>query len=70
MCENRYNMSDINRKILEKLEKFSRSTTELEMCKELLNKEIRWFDIADPPIKREFTHLLDQFFPFEETDNG
>ena len=62
-------MSDINKKILEKLEKFSQNTTELEMCKELLDFELRWFNIADPPIKREFTRLLDRFFPFVEVDN-
>ena len=63
-------MSDINKKILEKLEKFSNNTTEFDMCKQLLNSELKWFNIANPPIKREFSHLLDTYFQFTETTNG
>ena len=61
--------NNINEKILKKLEKFSKNSSELKMCIELLEHELSWTDIDDPPIKREFTHTLTKFFPLGENDH-
>lgn len=58
--------TDINKKILEKLDKFAQNPKEFNMCKDLLMKELQWYDIEDPPFKREFIRLLNIYFPFEE----
>ena len=58
--------TDINDKILKKLEKFSKNPLELKMCKQLLLKELQWFDIDDPPYKRDFSQFLNTFFPFND----
>ncbi|WP_158641242.1 hypothetical protein [Candidatus Nitrosopumilus salaria] len=58
--------SQINSKILEKLEKFSKDKTEYKFCESLLLKELLWNDIEDPPFKREFPLSLNRFFPFDE----
>ncbi|MDI1495467.1 MAG: hypothetical protein K8823_775 [Cenarchaeum symbiont of Oopsacas minuta] len=61
--------NNINEKILKKLEKFSKNASELKMCKELLEHELSWTDIHNPPFKREFSHTLTKFFPLGENDH-
>ena len=58
--------SQINEKILKKLEKFSKDKTELKFCEFLLEKELLWNDIEDPPFKREFQLSLTRYFPLDE----
>ena len=58
--------TNINEKILKKLEKFSQNPAELKMCKELLSKELLWFDIDEKPFKRDFLPLLNLNFPFKD----
>ncbi len=58
--------SQINSKILEKIKKFSKDQTEFKFCEFLLQKELLWNDIEDPPFKREFLLSLDRFFPLKE----
>ena len=61
--------TNINEKILTKLEKFSQNPAELKMCKELLAKELLWFDIVEKPFKRDFLQLLNLCFPFKDDEN-
>ena len=61
-------MTEINHKILEKLEKFSKNKTELQMCKEILEWELRWLDYEDPPFKKPYSQILDRLFPFKEEE--
>lgn len=58
----------INEKILEKLKKFAKTSEEITMCEQLLKKELIWYDIEEPPFKREFILIRDNYFPFEEED--
>ena len=58
--------SQINSKILEKIEKFSKDKAEFKFCESLLLNELLWNDIDDPPFKREFPLSLNRFFPFEK----
>ena len=58
--------SQINSKILEKIKKFSKDQTEFKFCELLLQKELLWNDIDDPPFKRDFLQSLDRFFPLKE----
>jgi hypothetical protein len=58
--------SQINSKILEKIKKFSKDQTEFKFCELLLQKELLWSDIEDPPFKREFPLSLARFFPLTE----
>ena len=60
--------TNINDKILKKLEKFSKNPSELKMCEQLLLKELQWFDIEDPPYKRDFPQFLNRFFPFKDDE--
>ena len=56
--------TNINEKILEKLKKIAKTPEEISMCKELLMLELRWHEIENPPVKRDFMGLLDNHFPF------
>ena len=58
----------INDKIIEKLKKFSKNDAELKFCESILQKELLWFDIADPPFRREFPLTLSRFFPYKEEE--
>lgn len=58
----------INDKIIEKLKKFSKDKNEFRFCEALLQKEILWHDIDDPPFKREFPLSLNKFYPFNEEE--
>lgn len=60
--------SQINEKILEKLAKFAKDKNELRLCESLLQKELLWNDIEEPPFRREFPLSLNRFFPFEEEE--
>ena len=60
--------SQINDNILEKLKKFSKDKNEFRFCEALLQKELLWNDIDDPPFKREFPLSLNRFFPYEESE--
>ncbi len=58
--------SQINSKILEKIKKFSKDKIEFNFCESILQKELLWYDIEDPPFKREFPLSLNRFFPLDE----
>jgi len=60
--------TNINKKILEKLKKFATSE-EISMCEQILNLELRWHGIEEPPFKRDFAQLLAHHFPFEGEKN-
>ena len=60
--------SQINNNILEKLKKFSKDKNEFQFCEALLQKELLWNDIDDPPFKREFPLSLNRFFPYVEEE--
>lgn len=61
-------ISQINDNILEKLKKYSKDKNEFKFCEALLQKELLWNDIDDPPFKREFPLSLNRFFPYSESE--
>ena len=60
--------SKINDKIIEKLKKFSKNDTELKFCEYLFNKEILWYDLEEPPFRRDFLLRIGHFFPYEDEE--
>lgn len=60
---------NINERILKKLEKISGNSSELKMCERLIECELKWFDVHEPPFKRDFLQILNKYFPMDEDTN-
>jgi len=60
--------SKINEKILAKFSSYTKNKNELRICEELFLKELLWYDLVDPPFKRDFPLTLNRHFPFTENE--
>jgi len=58
----------INEKIIEKIKKFTNNKKEIDFCQHLLDKEILWSDLDDPPFRRDFPQSLNRFFTYGDSD--